>query len=390
MNAQTLSIYLHIPFCQTMCSYCAFNTYTGMESLIPAFVTALATEIEYVGSTAPDIPVHTIFFGGGTPSQLSTTQYHTLMATLIKSFNIAPDAEISLESNPNDLTPAYLQGLKEVGFNRISMGMQTANTHELNILNREHSMQHVTEAVANAQRIGFDNISLDLMFGLPDQTLASWRDTLDQVIAMNIQNISAYNLILEGNTPLKDDVDAGTLPTPDDDLAADMYDMLTEKLTAAGFAQYEISNWALSGYESRHNIQYWHNAPYLGLGPGAHGFANGIRYIVTRYPQKYIDSLQNPETHSCLPFPQTPAVSKATSVDRAEEMKETIMMGMRLTKEGIERQKFLERFGEDIVTLKQDAIDKHLDYGLLEVTPERLRLTSAGRLLSNAVIRDLI
>lgn len=393
MDAQTLSIYLHIPFCRTMCTYCAFNTYTGMESIIPRFVDALATEINYLGKTAPHTPVHTIFFGGGTPSLLSIPHYHTLFDALIKSFNILPDAEISLESNPNDLTADYLAGLRSVGFNRISMGMQTSNHAELTMLNREHDTAQVVNAVQNAQAVGFDNISIDLMFGLPNQTLASWEQTLQQVINMQIQHISAYNLILEGNTPLKDDVDAGTLPTPDDDLAADMYDLITDKLPQAGFQQYEITNWAIPGHESQHNIQYWLNAPYLGLGPGAHGFADGVRYIVKRYPQKYIDSLlpvgeatQNEQ----LAFPRTPAVSKAIKVNREEDMKETIMMGMRLLCEGINREKFKTRFGEDIVALKKEAMDKHVDFGLLEVTNENIRLTQAGRLLSNAVIRDLI
>ncbi|MEL6307342.1 MAG: radical SAM family heme chaperone HemW [Chloroflexota bacterium] len=393
MDAQTLSIYLHIPFCKTMCTYCAFNTYTGMESIIPRFVDALATEIRYVGKTAPNTPVRTIFFGGGTPSLLSIPHYHTLFDALIKSFNISPDAEISLESNPNDLTPEYLAGLRAVGFNRISMGMQTSNHTELQMLNREHDTVHVIDAVQNAQAIGFDNISIDLMFGLPNQTIVTWENTLQKVIDLNIQNVSAYNLILEGNTPLKDDVDDGTLPTPDDDLAADMYDLLTDKLAQAGFEQYEISNWAKAGYESQHNIQYWHNAPYIGLGPGAHGFANGVRYIVMRYPQKYIDSLLpvgEASSSEKLEFPRTPAVSKAIEVEREEDMKETILMGMRLTREGINREAFKSRFGKDVVALKKDAIDKHVDYGLLEVTPGCIRLTSAGRLLSNAVIRDLI
>ncbi|MGJ3240425.1 MAG: radical SAM family heme chaperone HemW [Anaerolineae bacterium] len=388
MDAQTLSIYLHIPFCRTMCTYCAFNTYIDLEHIIPDFVDALAEEIRYVGRSNPYYAVGTIFFGGGTPSLLSHEHYQILFEALHDSFQIEPTVEISLESNPNDLTYTYLTGLYQVGFNRISMGMQTSDPDQLRLFNREHSTQDVITAVANAQKIGFDNISIDLIFGAPHQDLSSWRSTLEQVIRLNIQNVSAYNLILEGNTTLKDDVDAGLLPQPDDDLAADMYDLMTEMLASAGFQQYEISNWSQPGYESRHNIQYWHNAPYLGLGPGAHGFADDVRYIVTRSPQKYIDAMR--ATTQELDFPRTPAVSKAVSVSRADDMQETIMMGMRLTQSGLDRQRFKARFGVDIVAHRSQAIEKHVEYGLLQVTDDRVRLTSAGRFLSNAVIRDLI
>ncbi|MEO1287556.1 MAG: radical SAM family heme chaperone HemW [Chloroflexota bacterium] len=388
MDAQTLSLYLHIPFCRTMCSYCAFNTYTSLEHIIPQFVDALATEIRYIGERTPDMPVGTIFFGGGTPSLLNSVQYQKLFDALTTSFEILPTAEISLESNPNDLSRDYLQSLRDVGFNRISMGVQTSNAHELKLFNREHMHQHVVQAVADAQAIGFDNISVDLIFGAPHQTLATWEQTLQDTIDLNIQNVSAYNLILEGNTPLTDDIIDGKLPTPDDDLAADMYDMMTEMLANADFQQYEISNWAKAGYESRHNIQYWYNAPYLGLGPGAHGFANGVRYIVIRSPQKYIDALQAP--HDNLTFPRTPAVSKAIEVSQEDDMSETILMGLRLTQEGVSRERFQSRFGEDIVSLKHEAIEKHVSYGLLEVLDDRILLTQSGRFLSNAVIRDLI
>ncbi|MEM9953585.1 MAG: radical SAM family heme chaperone HemW [Chloroflexota bacterium] len=388
MDAQTLSLYLHIPFCRTMCSYCAFNTYTSLEHIIPQFVDALATEIRYIGERTPDMPVGTVFFGGGTPSLLNSVQYQKLFDALTTSFEILPTAEISLESNPNDLSRDYLQSLRDVGFNRISMGVQTSNAHELKLFNREHTHQHVVQAVADAQTIGFDNISVDLIFGAPHQTLATWEQTLQDTIDLNIQNVSAYNLILEGNTPLTDDIIDGKLPTPDDDLAADLYDMMTEMLANADFQQYEISNWAKAGYESRHNIQYWYNAPYLGLGPGAHGFANDVRYIVMRSPQKYIEALQ--ASHDNLTFPRTPAVSKAIEVSQEDDMSETILMGLRLTQEGVSRDRFQSRFGEDIVLLKHEAIEKHVSYGLLEVLDDRIRLTQSGRFLSNAVIRDLI
>jgi oxygen-independent coproporphyrinogen-3 oxidase len=387
MDTQTLSLYLHIPFCKVMCSYCAFNTYTGMENIIVPYVEALSKEIRYVGR-GNKMPVGSIFFGGGTPSMISIEQYQGLFAALNESFTVLNNAEITIESNPNDLNRDYLAGLRSVGVNRLSIGMQSSNPQELKLFNRQHDTQTVIDAVKTAQAVGFDNISLDLIFGIPSQSLDSWRETLNQAIALNIQNISAYNLILEGNTPLKDTVDAGEVPSPDDDLDADMYDLMTEMLAEADFEQYEISNWAKAGYESRHNIQYWRNWDYLGLGAGAHGFAKGVRYIVSRYPQRYIDAM-NEETGD-LEFPRSPAVTKATVVDRENDMAETILMGLRMTQEGIPRERFEARFGVDIVELHEESIEKHVGYGLLHVDDERIRFTQAGRLLSNAVIRDLI
>jgi oxygen-independent coproporphyrinogen-3 oxidase len=383
-----LSLYIHIPFCTTMCSYCAFNTYTGIENIIPQFVDALVKEVRFAGKNNPNLPVGTIFFGGGTPSLLSVNQYKIIFEALHENFRIVNAAEVSIESNPNDLSFDYLRGLREVGINRLSMGMQSASQKILTLFKREHDTNTVTEAIAHAKRAGFDNISIDIIFGAPHQTMAEWEETLDKVISFDIQNVSAYNLIVEGGTPLKAQIDKGLLPTPDDDLAADMYDFMTEKLATANFEQYEISNWAQAGFESQHNLQYWRNYQYLGLGPGAHGYAGGVRYIVNRHPQKYIDALAT--TDKILKFPRTPAVSKATVVDRTNEMSETIMMGLRMTKEGIQRQTFKERFDADIVELHADAIKKHQDYGLLYVDDKVVRLTQAGRLLSNAVIRDLI
>lgn len=383
-----LSLYIHIPFCETMCSYCAFNTYTELEPIIPQFVDALVKEIRFVGTSNPELPVGTIFFGGGTPSLLSVNQYKSIFEAIRDVFRIVNNAEISLESNPNDLTLVYLQGLREVGFNRLSIGMQSANQKILTLFNRKHNIEIVLQAITLAKKAGFSNLSIDLIFGAPHQTLNDWEHTLNTVIDLKIQNISAYNLILEGSTPLKIQIDQGTIPTPDDDLAADMYDLMTEKLDRAGFEQYEISNWAKSGFESLHNMQYWRNHQYLGLGPGAHGYAEGIRYIVMRSPQKYINALKT--TDKKLDFPRTPAVSKAVQVDHDAEISETIMMGLRMVKEGIQRQTFKKRFDVDIVDLHAQAIKKHQDYGLLYVDDAVVRLTKAGRLLSNAVIRDLI
>lgn len=385
----SVSLYLHIPFCRTLCSYCAFNTYAGMDAIIPEFVSALIEELKYPALSQPQMSVHTIFFGGGTPSLLAPEHYERIFAVLRRHYRVADHAEISLEANPNDLSPDYLTGLRAVGFNRLSIGMQSAVEQELRLYHRRHDVAMVAAAVEMAKAAGFTNISLDLMYGAPHQTLQDWERTLDTAIAYQPQHISLYGLELKGGTPLTKDVKTGKLPQPDDDLAADMYDIATERLAQSGFEQYEISNWCQPGFMARHNLQYWHNLPYLGFGPGAHGYAGNVRTIVMRLPQRYVAALQKGHDKK-LAFPRTPATSKATQVTRDAEIAETIMMGLRLTQQGIQRTVFQSRFGVDLLELHRPTIEKFVNYGLLEVDETRIRLTQRGRLVSNAVIREMI
>jgi oxygen-independent coproporphyrinogen III oxidase len=360
-----------------------------MDDQIDAFVQALAAEVRSLQRDQALLPIKTIFFGGGTPSMLSPAHYRALFDAINTSFAVMPDAEITLEANPNDLSLDYLHGLRAAGFNRLSIGMQSSKAEELALFERQHDMQMVVDAVKHARAAGFDDISLDLIFGNPHQTLMDWDHTLAQALALNPQHISLYNLELKGGTQLTQWVDAGVQPQPDDDLAADMYELATERLNAAGLRQYEISNWGLPGCESQHNLQYWRNLPYLGLGPGAHGFAGGLRYTVTSFPARYIEAMRQ-STADSLEFPRTPATAKAIPVDRETEMADTIMMGLRMTREGIQRAAFRQRFGHDLVMMQPEAIEKHIGYGLLHVDETVVRLTDEGRFLSNAVIRDLI
>jgi oxygen-independent coproporphyrinogen-3 oxidase len=389
MTKHNTSLYLHIPFCRTICTYCAFNTYAGMDDQITPFVRALAQEIRWLAAHGPEMQVGTIYFGGGTPSLLTPEHYAELFATLYESYAIEPNAEISLEANPNDLNLSYLTALREVGFNRISIGMQSAQPTELELFHRRHDVPMVAAAVEAARAAGFDNLNLDLIFGIPNQTMASWQETLEYAIGLGPQHFSLYGLELKGGTALTKDVKAGLLPTPDDDLAADMYEYASTRLPEAGLQQYEISNWCEPGYEARHNLQYWHNLPYAGLGPGAHGYIGGARTIVMRSPERYIQAMQTSPAKAEV-FPRTPAISKITPVDREAEMSETIMMGLRLTQEGIKRDVFQERFGVDFVTLHQPVIDKFVRRGLLHVDDQQVRLTEQGRFVSNAILRELV
>lgn len=384
-ESNPLSLYLHIPFCSTKCTYCAFNTYIHLEHLIESFVDALAREVEIAGRGQA---VGTIFFGGGTPSLLTPQQFERIFHAIRQSFDVMPDAEISLEANPNDLNREYLAALREIGFNRLSIGMQTVNPNELRLFNRRHDNDAVARSMSAARSAGFDNVNLDLIYGFPHQTMESWETSLRQMLVLKPEHISLYALGLEDGTAMMAWVETGRLPLPDDDLAADMYELASEILAGHGYEQYEISNWARPGRQCRHNLQYWLNLPYVGLGPGAHGYADGVRYSVILSPQRYI-KLMEANTKS-YDFPHTPATDQAEVVSREGEIAETLIMGLRLTQHGIERRTFVNRFGVDLLDIHGGTIRRFADHGLLSVDDEHVRLTQQGRLLSNVIFRELV
>jgi len=382
------SLYLHIPFCRIKCSYCAFNTYINLDNLIEPFVKALIREIQIVGESQPEQLLHTIYIGGGTPSLLSVEQISQILSAINRYFRLTADAEISMESNPADLTPEYVKLVRSLGVNRLSIGMQSANEAELELFARRHDLQAVIRAVDAARRGGFDNLNLDLIYGIPNQTLANWEKSLEVLLNLEPEHVSLYALGLEDGTSLKNWVDNGKVPSPDDDLAADMYDMATDMLGSAGLDQYEISNWAKAGLECRHNLQYWRNLPYPGVGPGAHGYANGVRYSTILSPHRYIKAMT--ESKQTFDFPRTPATDQATVVDRDNEIAETLIMGLRLTQEGIDRVTFKRRFGEDLLDIHPDVIQRYRSHGLLYVDDQVVKITQQGRLLSNMIFRDLV
>jgi oxygen-independent coproporphyrinogen-3 oxidase len=360
-----------------------------MDDSIEPFVQALLAELRYIARVKPQIPLKTVFFGGGTPSMLSIAQLALILDTIRRDFALVPHAEISLEANPNDLNRVYLQGLVSVGVNRLSLGMQSADERELAMYGRQHTSEMVAQAVQDAHAVGLTNISLDLIFGNPHQTLQQWERTLQQALRYLPTHISLYGLEVKGGTVLKAQITRGDLPSPDDDLAADMYQLAESVLEDAGLQHYEISNWAKMGYEAQHNLQYWHNLPYLGVGAGAHGYVDNVRTIVTRLPQRYIHAMQY-ATQSQRAFPRTPATSKAVPVTRESEMVETLMTGLRLTREGISREGFKARFGVDIVAERATSLSRLVSLGMVEVTETAVRLTKAGRFISNRVISELL
>lgn len=359
--------------------------------MIPRFVEALTTEVKQVASCAPGgIQVHTIFIGGGTPSLLSVTQISQILETVRSAFSTVSSnmLEISMEANPTDLTEEYLSALREAGVNRLSLGMQSAVTAELDLFLRRHRNNDVIDSVSLARQAGFDNISLDLIYGVPYQTLDTWRYTLSQAIELQPDHISLYALTVEAGTSMAAWIDSERVPAVDDDLAADMYDLATDLLAEDGYFQYEISNWARDGKICVHNTQYWRHRPYLGFGPGAHGFFDDTRYEILRSPRQYIEQVMGSRTPH--PFPLSAAVERADKVTLEERAGEYLMMNLRLTQEGVNRQDFAGVFGLDPLSAYPGLFERFEAQNLVKVSKCHIHLTPQGRLLSNVIFRELI
>src|SRR6266702_1330041 len=321
---ETVSLYLHIPFCHTRCYYCDFNTYAGMLPLREPYVRALLTEIALAGELAQHADggvrrSRTLFFGGGTPSLLTVEQVTRLLHACREAFAVDEYAEITLEANPGTLSPQQLAGLRAAGINRLSIGSQSFDAGLLKTLGRIHSPEEITQALLHARAAGFTSINLDFMFGLPGQTMRHWQETLDQALALHPEHFSLYSLIIEEGTPFYTWAEEGRIIPGDEDLCADMYEYADQRLQTEGYENYEISNWALPGHQSRHNLTYWQNLPYLGMGAGAHSFYGGRRFSNILDPQEYITLLkkqQRPEAESEL-------------IGRVQEMSETAFLGLR-------------------------------------------------------------
>lgn len=393
---ETYSLYLHIPFCRHRCCYCDFNTYAGQENLIPVYMDSLCREIELVaGAAGARLPVHTVFFGGGTPSLLPPQMLGQVIRLIDGHFSLQTETEITLEANPGTLSLDYFDEVRRVGVNRISLGMQSANPDELRLLERLHGFEDVIQAVLWAREAGFENLNLDLIFGLPDQTLSSWQQNLKRAVDLSPDHLSLYALTLEHGTPMESWVTKGLISEPEPDLDAEMYEWACDFLAGNGFEQYEISNWALRRGEDQdlrcqHNLQYWRNFPYLGLGAGGHGFAAGVRTVNVLSPAAYIQRCQ---TGMVSEFPRTPATSSTNPVDLQTEIGETMMMGLRLTEEGISRSAFAHRFGLTLEGIYETEIAELISLGLVEWAGEdrdHLRLTPHGRLLGNQVFMRFI
>jgi len=387
MAQERLALYVHIPFCQAKCPYCDFNSYAGLESLMAPYADALIAEMALWREATRDARVTSVFFGGGTPSFLPPAETERIFTALRCSFRLAPDAEITAEANPGSTDSARLDGLRRLGFNRLSLGVQSFQDDDLRLLGRVHSAAEAREAYRAARRAGFENVNLDLIYGLPGQPLAAWQRTLAEAIDLRPEHLSLYALTLEEGAPLAADVARGRLPAPDADLAADMYLWAGEALAAAGYQQYEISNWALPGYRCRHNLVYWHNEPYLSLGAGAHSCLGGFRFAAVRDPRAYIRDVMasgaEPRADGLAVFlaglRHLEIVEETTP---ARAIAETVILGLRLV-EGVSVAAFRRRFGASLLSVYAPAVAELTALGLLERANGRIRLTPKGRLLGN-------
>ncbi len=392
------SVYVHIPFCTVRCAYCDFNTYAGLEGLMPAYVDALCREIRQVGASAPDghLLVDTVFLGGGTPSLLAVDQASDILQAIRETFAMSPDAEVTLEANPGTVDADRLLDLRGLGFNRISFGVQSAHESELRLLDRLHTFGQAVEAVHMARSAGFQDVNLDLIYGIMRQTLTMWQTSIDRALELEPDHLSLYALTLEHGTPMQARVEQGLLPEPDPDLAADEYEWAEQALQAAGFVHYEISNWARADpadrpgqcrHACRHNMQTWRNAPYLGFGAGAHGFAAGWRYADVRSPQAYVRAMAS----SAVPtFPFSPALAERHAIDIETEKRETVMLGMRLVQEGVSAAEYRTRFAVDLHEAFAPQWAKLERDGLVAWEGDRVRLTDRGRLLGNRVFLEFV
>ena len=386
------ALYLHIPFCRQRCSYCDFNTYTTLGGLQDPYVAALIREIRQVGALAPArLSVETVFFGGGTPSLLTPAQVDAILAAARDAFDLSGGAEITMEANPGTVDQAYLSAVRAAGVNRLSYGVQSADPGELALLGREHDFAEAVLAVEAARAAGFDNLNLDLIYGLPGQSVAAWERTLDAVLSLDavasgassgVAHISLYCLTIEPGTPMQRWLHDGAILAPDPDVAADQYELACRRLGEAGFDHYEISNWARPGRECRHNVVYWRNEPYLGLGAGAHGMAGGYRYQVVRQPRAYIRRM---ESEAAGPFPLSLAVADWHAIGRDEAISDTAITQLRLLNEGLDLDGFAARYGRAFDDIYGDTVRQLLDWELLRRNDGRLLLTDKGRFLSNQV-----
>lgn len=373
-----LSLYVHVPFCASRCGYCDFNTYTAAElGAAPGgrqqdYLDAVVAELDLatrVLGTPP--PVQSIFFGGGTPTVLAAADLAGLLTAITDRFELAPDAEITTEANPESVDQNYLAQLFAAGFNRLSLGMQSARPGVLSLLERRHTPGRVGEVVAEARAAGFDSISLDLIYGTPGETDEDWRASLEAVIELAPEHVSAYSLTIEDGTRLAARVARGELADVDPDVQADRYLVAEELLTSAGYANYETSNWSWPGQECRHNLAYWRTDNWWGVGPGAHSHVGGVRWWNVRHPRTYSTRLAEGAS---------PAEAREILAP-ADGHLERVMLALRLA-EGLPM--------AELNSIERERSTAFIEDGLAEIRNDRLVLTVTGRLLADHVIRGVL
>jgi oxygen-independent coproporphyrinogen-3 oxidase len=385
-----MGLYVHVPFCKTKCPYCDFNTYQGIENLIEPFLPAITSEITCWGDALAHPPVKSVFFGGGTPSYLPQGDIERILVAIQSSFQVDPAAEISIEANPGDLDEAACAGILNQGVNRLSIGVQSLDNDLLNLLGRRHQASEAVEAFQSARQAGFDNVNLDLMYGLPNQSMEQWQKTLSSLIELTPEHISLYALTIEEGTPMHRWAAEGKIPEPDSDLAADMYQHAREVLAEAGYHHYEISNWSLPGRACEHNLVYWENGPYLGVGPGAHSRLGDYRFWTVLSPRDYNTKAATWADSGVQPLADLvetalqgiPTLGGWEHLSLETTCSETMFLGLRLL-DGLNLSEASAIAGTDLAKKFQTPIQECLNLGLLEQDGDCLKLTKQTYLVAN-------
>lgn len=377
-----LSFYVHIPYCVKRCGYCDFNTYTPselrdggtLESVSGDYIDAVLREIDMAFAEAPEATVPTIFFGGGTPSLLPPRDLGRVISAIGEKWNLAQDAEVTLEANPDSVDAHKLAELRAVGFNRISFGMQSALPHVLKVLDRTHNPENIAKVVEAARGAGFESISLDLIYGTPGESLENFQTSVRSALNLRVDHLSAYALIVETGTKLAAQIKRGELTMPNDDLMADMYLLVDQLCEEAGMSWYELSNWSKPHHKSRHNIAYWKNANWWGLGPGAHSHMNGMRWWNMKHPTAYKNAL----------FAGASPMQESEVLTSQQKSDETIMLSIRM-RGGISLSDLSQNQRENVAKYRQSGhLDStHWDEGTLQLTP-------IGRLIADRIVRELV
>ncbi|MHC5436486.1 radical SAM family heme chaperone HemW [Listeria seeligeri] len=375
----TSAVYIHIPFCEHICYYCDFNKVFLEGQPVDEYVDLLIKEMQITAANKQMEPIDTVFVGGGTPTTLNEAQIAKLCTAIQEIFPMKEEVEFSFEANPGDLSVAKVQTMKDYGVNRISMGVQSFNNDLLKKIGRIHTLKDVYQSVENMRTVGFENVSIDLIFSLPGQTEADFQDTLNQALALDLPHYSAYSLIIEPKTIFYNLMQKGKLFLPGQDAEANMYDLLLVEMEKHGRKQYEISNFAKEGFESKHNITYWSNEHYYGFGAGAHGYIGNTRYSNFGPIKKYMEPLQENK----LP------VFQQKELTLKEKMEEEMFLGLRKVS-GVSKARFQRKFGQDLDATFQNAIQKTMAKGWLENNEENVALTRNGRFLGNNVFQEFL
>jgi oxygen-independent coproporphyrinogen III oxidase len=373
-------VYIHIPFCRSRCSYCDFSTGLYYSDTASEYVDLLISEIQSSLIPTGCESVDTIYFGGGTPSLLLTSQVEAILKAVRKRFVVDESSEITMEMNPGTVTPEILCNFRQLGINRASFGAQSFKDEELRHLGRSHDSTQIYRTYELLRDAGFENINLDLIAGLPNQSFEVWSDNLAKAVGLKPEHVSFYLLEIHEGTPLQRQISAGMWPMPDEDLASEMFRATVERTNEAGYTHYEISNFCLPGYESRHNSKYWTGEPYIGFGCSAHSFdGKSRRWRNERSMESYMALLKNDRS----------PIVETTSLTESEAQSEAVFLRLRLMR-GLDLTEHKERFGVDLISRHRSELDRLEEAGLIRVEADRLSLTTSGALLSNEVFTRLI